>query len=108
MSDISVVESVSTDSANMEKASLYEGGEILQRQIQKMLRKYFSKLEGVLDAEDSKLDPTDLYELIVNEVEIPLLKKVMRYTGGNQSKAAKILGISRGTLRKKLEKHKLS
>ncbi len=40
--------------------------------------------------------------MVLAEMEVPLLRVVMRYTKNNQSKAAKILGLSRGTLRKKL------
>lgn len=47
--------------------------------------------------------PTNLYQLVLEQVEIPLLKKVMEHVKQNQSKAAQVLGISRGTLRKKLE-----
>ena len=40
--------------------------------------------------------------MVMSEVEEPLLQTVMRHTGGNQTKAAALLGISRSTLRKKL------
>ena len=43
----------------------------------------------------------------MGEVEKPLLRAVLDYTGGNQSEAADILGINRGTLRKKLRDHNL-
>ena len=49
----------------------------------------------------------DLYDLVIGEVEKPLLRSVLDYTAGNQSKAAAILGINRGTLRKKLIEHSL-
>ena len=51
--------------------------------------------------------PGDLYDLVIGEVERPLLKAVMDYTHGNQSQAAGILGINRGTLRKKLRTYLL-
>ena len=44
----------------------------------------------------------DLYEKVVQRVERPLLELVLQYTGGNQVKAAEILGLNRNTLRKKL------
>jgi len=47
--------------------------------------------------------PSNVYEMVLAEIERPLLEEVMGYTRGNQSKAAIILGISRGTLRKKLK-----
>ena len=51
--------------------------------------------------------PGDLYDLVIGEVEHPLFKAVMDYTQGNQSQAAGILGINRGTLRKKLRTYSL-
>lgn len=46
--------------------------------------------------------PDGLYELVLHEVETPLLNEVLAWSGGNQSKAAAALGINRATLRKKL------
>lgn len=46
---------------------------------------------------------SNVYEMVLAEVEVPLLKRVLKYTKGNQSKAAIVLGLSRGTLRKKLK-----
>lgn len=50
---------------------------------------------------------TNLYDLVLAEVEEPLLKAVMEETRGNQSQAAIILGLSRGTLRKDLKRYGL-
>lgn len=61
------------------------------------LERYFSALNGHT--------PGDLYDLVLNEIERPLLDEVMRRTRGNISKAAIQLGLNRATLRKKLEKH---
>ena len=44
----------------------------------------------------------DLYDMILSAVEPPLLQAVMEKKRGNQLQAAKMLGISRGTIRKKL------
>ncbi len=63
------------------------------------INNYFANLNGH--------KPAELYDLVINEVEGPLLKAVMQYTGGNQSRAAEVLGINRGTLRKKLRIHDL-
>ncbi len=63
------------------------------------LRSYLKSLNGH--------KPAELYQLVMGEVEKPLFKTVMDYTGGNQSQAAEILGINRGTLRKKLKNYKL-
>ena len=50
---------------------------------------------------------TDLYELVIREIEAPLLESVLQYTGNNQSQTAIILGLNRGTLRRKLRKYRL-
>jgi Fis family transcriptional regulator len=47
----------------------------------------------------------DLYDMILSEVEPPLLQAVMEKRRGNQLQAAKLLGISRGTIRKKLHRY---
>jgi Fis family transcriptional regulator, factor for inversion stimulation protein len=60
---------------------------------------YFRKLNGH--------KPGDLYQLVIGEVERPLFEAVLTYTNGNQSEAAEILGINRGTLRKKLRTYNL-
>ncbi|MCW8917861.1 MAG: DNA-binding transcriptional regulator Fis [Gammaproteobacteria bacterium] len=49
----------------------------------------------------------ELYQLILSEMEQPLLEKVMQEARGNQTRAAEILGINRGTLRKKLVQYSL-
>ena len=50
---------------------------------------------------------TDLYELVISEVEAPLIESVLGFTNNNQSRTAEILGLNRGTLRKKLRKYRL-
>jgi len=47
-------------------------------------------------------DPVDLYANLLEEFERPLLEVTLERTGGNQVRAAQILGINRNTLRKKL------
>ena len=47
----------------------------------------------------------NLYGLMIGLVEKPLLRAALRETGGNQVRAAQILGINRNTLRKKLIEH---
>ena len=51
--------------------------------------------------------PGDLYDLVMGEVERPLFTAFMDITEGNQSQAAGILGINRGTLLKKLRTYSL-
>ena len=65
--------------------------------VKEALERYFTALNGHA--------PGGLYELVLTEVERPLLIEVMRRTRGNISKAAQYLGLNRATLRKKLEKH---
>lgn len=58
------------------------------------LELYFEQLDGQ--------KPDNLYRMVLDEVERPLLECVMSHCRGNQSKAAEYLGLNRGTLRKKL------
>ncbi len=69
----------------------------LRNSVKQAMRNYFAQLEGE--------DVTELFELFLSEVEAPLLEEVMTYTRGNQTRAANMLGINRGTLRKKLKKY---
>jgi len=64
------------------------------------LESYFESLNGH--------KPGQLYDLVMREVEEPLFKAALDYAQGNQSRAADILGINRGTLRKKLKTYGLS
>lgn len=51
--------------------------------------------------------PRELHQFVLAQVERPLLEATLDYTNGNQSAAAEILGLSRGTLRKRLQNYKL-
>ena len=53
----------------------------------------------------SDKDIVDLYSLVLEEIEIPLYKVVMEHCRYNQSRAAIVLGVSRGTLRSKLKRY---
>ncbi|MDO9104238.1 MAG: helix-turn-helix domain-containing protein [Methylovulum sp.] len=61
---------------------------------------YFSQL--------SDHDAVDLHALVISEVEKPLLEAALAHSGYNQTKTAKVLGLSRSTLRKKLEHYGIS
>jgi Fis family transcriptional regulator len=74
--------------------------EPLRECVRDALDQYFRRLDG--------FDACGLYELVMSEVEAPLLESVMEYTQGNLTRAATILGINRGTLRKKLKQYNLS
>lgn len=52
-------------------------------------------------------DPDDLYRYVISEVEKPLLEEVLRWTNGNRSRSSAILGVSRNTLNKKIQRHKV-
>ena len=71
----------------------------LRKHTEEALTKYFATLNGDR--------PGDLYDFVLGEVEEPLFRTVMDYTRGNQSQAAGILGINRGTLRKKLKTYSI-
>ncbi len=71
----------------------------LREQVEEAMAQYFAELDGQ--------PTTDLYQLVLEQVESPLLTAVMNYTGGNQSRAAEMLGLNRGTLRKKLKQYDL-
>jgi Fis family transcriptional regulator len=59
------------------------------------VERYFHDLNGE--------KPGNLYEMVISEVEAPLLEAALRYAQSNQCRAAEILGINRNTLRKKLK-----
>ncbi|MEW8015423.1 MAG: DNA-binding transcriptional regulator Fis [Candidatus Sedimenticola endophacoides] len=73
--------------------------EPLSECVRDALNSYFRQLDGHAAA--------DLYQMVISEVELPLLETVMEHTRGNQTKAAALLGINRSTLRKKLATHGL-
>ena len=63
------------------------------------LSQFFQELDGHC--------PDNLYDMVLQQVEEPLLRLVMSYVDGNQSRAAECLGLNRGTLRKKLQTYNL-
>jgi Fis family transcriptional regulator, factor for inversion stimulation protein len=60
---------------------------------------YFSDLDGET--------PVNVYDMVIRQVERPLLESIMERSGGNQTTAAAMLGITRNTLRRKLLDHGL-
>jgi len=77
-----------------------------ERRKQPIRRSVTSAIELYLD-DLNGYKVNDLYHVVLNEVEPALLSVVMHYVEGNQSQAAEMLGISRGTLRKKLKQYNL-
>lgn len=74
-----------------------DGTSLLRDSVERAMQNYFNSLDGQ--------PVTGIYKMVISEVEEPLFESVMRYTNGNQSKAAIVLGINRGTLRNKLKKY---
>ena len=52
-------------------------------------------------------EPANVYRIVLDEVERPMLEVIMRKARGNQSKAAEWMGMNRATLRTKLKRHNL-
>ncbi len=84
-------------STNRFETSELSTAPILRECVAKAVRRYLAH------AGDDVAD--DLYRLVMREVEGPLFQEVLRHFDGNLTQAAAALGISRATLRKKLEDH---
>ncbi len=72
----------------------------IRRSVQSALELYLKDLNGH--------KTHDLYHVVLSEVEPAILNVVMEYVDGNQTQAADMLGINRGTLRKKLKQYGLT
>ncbi|TXR51976.1 DNA-binding transcriptional regulator Fis [Reinekea thalattae] len=86
-----------TDTLNVNAAA--ENPQTLRDSVEIAMRNYFSHLDGQ--------EITNVHQMVLNEVEAPMLEAVMRYCRDNQTKASKVLGLNRGTLRKKLKQYGL-
>lgn len=73
---------------------------LLSTHVKNSLERYFHDLNGE--------KTTNVYDMVISEVERPLLEIVMRHVKSNQCRAAELLGINRNTLRKKLKLYKLN
>ena len=71
----------------------------LRENVETAMANYFKHLEGQ--------PVSDVYQMVMSEIEAPLLEQVMKYVRNNQTKAAHLLGLNRGTLRKKLKQYGL-
>ncbi len=69
----------------------------LRQNVQEAIRRYLEDM--------GHSQPESLYRTLMAEVEPPLIEEVLRYTQGNQSRTAKILGMTRNTLRTKLHRY---
>lgn len=77
-----------------------DNGLPLSVHVRHSVENYFSQLNGH--------DSSGLYALVLSEVEKPLLETALKHANYNQTKTAKILGLSRSTLRKKLDQYGIS
>ena len=71
----------------------------LREAVTASVRQYLEELDGQMS--------TDVYQMVLAEIEAPLLEEIMAYTRNNQTKASIMLGLNRGTLRKKLKQYGL-
>ena len=71
----------------------------LRESVTAAVRHYLDELDGQIS--------TDVYQMVLAEIEAPLLEEIMAYTRNNQTKASIMLGLNRGTLRKKLKQYNL-
>ena len=71
----------------------------LSHAVKHSIRRYLYELDGA--------KPDNMYELVLRQVEQPLFEAILEHTKGNQSRAAELLGLNRGTLRKKLRTYNL-
>lgn len=82
-----------------EEAPVAAQNQSLRDCVEKSVSNYFQHLDGQ--------DVSDVYDMVLAEVEAPMLEVVMKYTRHNQTRAAQVLGLNRGTLRKKLKQYGL-
>ncbi len=63
--------------------------------VKRSLERYFKDMDGER--------PTAIYDMVLKNVERPMIETVLGYAEGNQTLAAEMLGINRNTLRKKMQ-----
>ncbi len=70
----------------------------IARYVRKAVNDYFEDLDGE--------DPScGVYDMVLYCMEKPLIETVLLHAGGNQTRAAELLGMNRNTLRKKMQTH---
>ncbi len=84
---------------NVTSFSSVSRSQSLRDSVEHCMDNYFKNLDGQ--------PVTDVYDMVLAEVEAPMLEIVLKYTRHNQTKAAQVLGLNRGTLRKKLKQYGL-
>jgi len=83
------------ESSNSNKEEISQ----LSHAVKHSIRRYLYELEGT--------QPNNMYDLVLRQIEQPLFEAILEHTKGNQSRAAELLGLNRGTLRKKLRSYNL-
>lgn len=81
------------------KLALENTSKCLGDNVREAMEKYFKDMDGH--------EPNDLHELVMSQVEKPLIESVIDNARGNISRAALLLGLNRGTLRNRMQKYGL-
>jgi Fis family transcriptional regulator len=72
----------------------------IAKHVRKAVNDYFKDLGGE--------EPScGIYDMVICCAEKPLIETVLHHAGGNQTRAAELLGINRNTLRKKMQDHRI-
>ncbi len=72
----------------------------LRQHVQKTISRYLQDMGNTV--------PENLYQMLLAEIEPPLIEEILKRTGGNQSRAAGMLGITRNTLRTKMQRYSIN
>lgn len=72
----------------------------LRQHVQKTISRYLQDMGNTA--------PENLYQMLLAEIEPPLIEEILKCTGGNQSRAADMLGITRNTLRTKMQRYSIN
>lgn len=96
--DVTMVQEKSIEGVHFSVGS-NKRSELLRNSVNEALDSYFAQMNGH--------SISDLYRMVLSEVEQPMFETVLRQTNGNQSRASEMLGISRSTLRKKMALYNL-
>ena len=72
----------------------------LRQHVQNTISRYLQDMGNTV--------PENLYQILLAEIEPPLIEEVLKCTGGNQSRAADMLGITRNTLRTKMQRYAIN
>lgn len=91
----SLTSATSTHNMTRKKASTIP----LREHVQHTIRQFLADMDCT--------EPENVYRKLLAEIEPPLIEEVLRYTAGNQSRTARVLGMTRNTLRSKLRRYNI-